>query len=152
MQSYSLHTWFHAQRNQGPEGQSPNVKGLGGSVSSPARRSTCPNLLPRCIVTDGGEKHADADCDRESNQNQQANGYEKSSEDFPSAIGDRQHGAHSVLAAGTPRNITEGGYGWAEVYPKVRGSRNGPQSASAKDILPTPSSEIPISKIAISGI
>jgi hypothetical protein len=73
-------------------------------------------------VTDGSEKHTDADGDRESNQSEQADGYEKSSEDLPSAIGDCQHGGHSVLAAGTPRNITEVGYGWAKVYPKVRAS------------------------------
>jgi hypothetical protein len=73
--------------------------------------STGPNLFPRGIVAHGGEKRMDADCDRESNQSKQADGYEESSEDFASAIGDCQHGAHSVLAAGTPRNITGVSYG-----------------------------------------
>jgi hypothetical protein len=72
-------------------------------------------------MTDGRQKCMNADCDRQSNQGKQADGYEKGSEDFPATIGNCKHGGHSLLAVGTTRNITEGGYGRAEVYPKVRG-------------------------------
>jgi hypothetical protein len=68
-------------------------------------------------VGNAREEYMDADYDCQGNKDEQADGYEKNPEHIHRAMGNCKHRGLSVSPAGTPRNITDRGYGGADKLP-----------------------------------
>ena len=76
------------------------------------------DLLPGSIVGNACQEYMDADYDGQSNQREQADGYQKNPEHIHRTVATVSIVVSAYLPPGHPRNITDRGYGGADDLPQ----------------------------------